>query len=934
MAAQTGEVSVSFYYIRPCRGDRAATSRLNPEGISRYGTNNASISKRSALHFAVLTEGEMISSRWISCCGIACLCLLSHEGISAATLVVDAATPYVAADGLCSLTEAIDNANADSLVHADCPAGLGDDTIELTANLVLDGTQIFAANGPNGLPSITSTITLAGSGYSLSRDPAADSFRLLHVAAGGDLSVNRLDAANGLVDTGFDNGGGIYNLGVLTVAESTLRNCRVASIFPSGGGIYNEGHLTILNSTLSGNEAADDTFSSGGAVYSALGSMLHATNVRFEHNVANQAGAVFAGGDGTIIQNSQFIDNEGRESAGALLLFNNLGGNSHAVFNSLFENNHAAGNGGAIASGSKSAELFGNEFRNNAVTQSGAGGAIFNSGGDMVITASRFETNRAEATAVGGALANVALGTISLAGSVLDSNESATLGGGFYTVLAPVFIRDSLIIGNTAATGGGLYQAGSNVDGYLVHRSAFIGNSASVGGGAVAAVGNQTVARIFNSTIAENTAFSFGGGIFLNGGGRVDITHTAVVANDSTEFINSVGGFSAFAGTTVIDSSIIAYNIQEDCSATNNSSSLGFNITTGPAGGIPPDRWCSFIPLQATDLTATDPLLAPLAANGNIGPSRLLAEGSPAEAAIPGGCPAELEGVDQRGVPRPEGACDIGPVSRNSADLPLVAFAEAGSEIDTEGSAVVPHIVNLVVDNTAGNLDAPSPSLPLSLHVRITGSAAMMKDYSTGLAIPTVLVVDAGNWPAPGASAVLPLDFSVIDDDLAEGNETIELAVLLTGPGLLGAQSTHTITIIDDDSAAIACRGFYPPLQRHRFISRPSQGVIPVKLELIDAAGNFLTDANLAAPPRVRVVDPGEESFGAQPRENHDLIPVGNSNAINAFAFNAAEQLWEYRLDTSQFPDAGTYEISIYSGDLEEYQIDTAEQCYQRFTRR
>ncbi len=51
--------------------------------------------------------------------------------VSAATIPVTTTNPVVAADGQCSLIEAIDNANADAATHADCPAGSGADVIEL-----------------------------------------------------------------------------------------------------------------------------------------------------------------------------------------------------------------------------------------------------------------------------------------------------------------------------------------------------------------------------------------------------------------------------------------------------------------------------------------------------------------------------------------------------------------------------------------------------------------------------------------------------------------------------------------------------------------------------------------------------------------------------------------------------------------------------------
>ena len=52
-----------------------------------------------------------------------------------------------------------------------------------------------------------------------------------------------------------DGGGGILNLGTLTVTNSTVRDNSPGE--PAGGGIFNRGTLTVTNSTVSGNSAGD-----------------------------------------------------------------------------------------------------------------------------------------------------------------------------------------------------------------------------------------------------------------------------------------------------------------------------------------------------------------------------------------------------------------------------------------------------------------------------------------------------------------------------------------------------------------------------------------------------------------------------------------------------------------------------------------------------
>jgi len=100
---------------------------------------------------------------------------------SAADIVVTADTlPEIRNDQLCSLSEAIINANNDDSTHTDCLAGSGVDVIVLPVS----STQLLAAAensiyGPTGLPVITSTITIEGNGSTIARDSAAPAFRIL-----------------------------------------------------------------------------------------------------------------------------------------------------------------------------------------------------------------------------------------------------------------------------------------------------------------------------------------------------------------------------------------------------------------------------------------------------------------------------------------------------------------------------------------------------------------------------------------------------------------------------------------------------------------------------------------------------------------------------------------------------------------------------------
>src|SRR5262249_47518289 len=81
-------------------------------------------------------------------------------------------------------------------------------------------------NGPNGLPSITSTMTIVGAGHNtatITRDPNALGFRLLHVGASGRLTLQNLTLSNGVGF--FPGGGGLFNNGgVVSVETSAFVN--------------------------------------------------------------------------------------------------------------------------------------------------------------------------------------------------------------------------------------------------------------------------------------------------------------------------------------------------------------------------------------------------------------------------------------------------------------------------------------------------------------------------------------------------------------------------------------------------------------------------------------------------------------------------------------------------------------------------------------
>src|SRR4051794_5044883 len=107
-------------------------------------------------------------------CALAFACVPSSA--LAATITVTTNADTVAADGQCSLREAVTAANLDAAGNG-CPAGLGGDTISLgTATYDLQGSELLIMND----------VAITGAGAAATTiNQAVGPARVLHIIPGG-----------------------------------------------------------------------------------------------------------------------------------------------------------------------------------------------------------------------------------------------------------------------------------------------------------------------------------------------------------------------------------------------------------------------------------------------------------------------------------------------------------------------------------------------------------------------------------------------------------------------------------------------------------------------------------------------------------------------------------------------------------------------------
>ncbi len=272
------------------------------------------------------------------------------------TLTVTTLNDEQNVNGLCSLREAIINANNNNQSGSvDCAAGTGADTI----NFSVTGTIILG----DQLPGITEALTIDGPGAGSLTISGNNLYRIIGIAPAIAVNMQNLTIADGAAPD--NSGAGIFSYGILTISNCAFSN-NTASIY--GGAIYNcdFATLNILNSTFSVNSAGYY----GGAIYNALNATANISNSTFSGNsVPASGGAIFNYQDAIAnISNSTFSGNTAAYGGG---LYNRSLATAN-ISSSTFSGNSAAVSGGAIMN---FAAVI---LQNSIVANSPSGGNCYN----------------------------------------------------------------------------------------------------------------------------------------------------------------------------------------------------------------------------------------------------------------------------------------------------------------------------------------------------------------------------------------------------------------------------------------------------------------------------------------------------------------------------------------------------------------------------
>ncbi len=251
-------------------------------------------------------------------------------------------------------------------------------------------------------------------------------------------------------------------------------------------------------------------------------------------------------------------------------------------------------------------------------------------------------------------------------------------GGGMLNQDAGTLITNVTFSGNKAKVGGGMFigSSDSSKPTPTITSVTFIGNTANVGGGMFI---KDSLADISNVTFSENSADLHGGGIFIDSPFNV-ISHATFRGNSAG---GRGGGVYAFPASTTppvqIRNSIFWSNTATAGAHVSTLSVagpdfiyLGFNVVQGG---------CPILYSTCGNVYDGDPMLGTLGDNGGSTPTiPLLAGSSAIDAAADDYCLASIGmsgagGLDQRGVTRPMGDCDIGAYEADDSAPSPISFA-------------------------------------------------------------------------------------------------------------------------------------------------------------------------------------------------------------------------------------------------------------------
>jgi hypothetical protein len=287
-------------------------------------------------------------------------------------------------------------------------------TIRLAGGTYLLTSVDNDTNGLNGLPSITTRITIDAGGATLARVSGAPEFRILHVGPSGDLTLNQATVASG------GGRGNLFNAGRASILNSVLAG---GADSQRGGVVNDHGTLSIADSTLVG------ILSRSAPALSNEGGVVRISRTIFDRNDVEGLATVYSAGGEVLITESYFKDNEVLHGSAGITASN---GATVTIVHTTFVGNKGDGVGAILVENDAHVIVRDSALIDNFGTTVGAifvrpgdpRQPVFRNGGTASVTNTTFASNTASPFCEAFAILNG--GTLTLVNSTFVDNKPET----------------------------------------------------------------------------------------------------------------------------------------------------------------------------------------------------------------------------------------------------------------------------------------------------------------------------------------------------------------------------------------------------------------------------------------------------------------------------------------------------------------------------
>ena len=419
---------------------------------------------------------------------------------------------------------------------------------------------------------------------------------------------------------------------------------------------------------------------------------------------------------------------------------------------SLFRNNFAGLSGGGVYTAGAILEITNCHFHDNTSLSRGGALCIDTSNAAIhLLRDSVFENNQSSSD--GGGAAVFSFTAVDRCRFLGNSSQLGGGGGIWFNDggIASNHVTHTLFAGNSASTGGGIYQRNFTGRDYL--NCAFVGNTAIRGGGIYL---DNSAPDFVNVTIHGNLATDDGGGIYSFNGGAPCGFDNALIWSNSAE------------GTTTGPSSSFIWvlsptGIYNHCLIENESKADLDN------SGASPDT--NFEPVDPRFVSPVSPASAPTVA-GNL---RLLV-GSPALDV--GDDTTNSLPTDLAGLPRKVGTIDLGAYEGAFATFAGLGFTGPDDDSNFNG-----------VSNFGDYAAGADPDLPDDPTVRanITGNTLTFTQRTNAADVTFLFEKSTTLLPGSWTELVAGVDYQIQSSTTIGGRTTLTLE-LLVDPGLTPIQ--------------------------------------------------------------------------------------------------------------------------------------------------